>query len=530
MTTFMSEKIIKYTIFTSILLVFSISFIFVYSSSVKSNGGNFVYPLDDTYIHLSVARNWAEYGLPGVNPSEFSFLSSSPLWTSLLSAFAVVGIDIEMLPLYLNFIISLILIFYLTNLFYNKIKNKFILFFLILILIFSASFLIFTFIGLEHLLHVFLLLLFFIEISKLESSNRESSVFLIYFLAFILPLVRYESLFAIFAAAVWFTKSKDYIKAILIFILAAMSVSMVGIFSIIYGGTFLPSSLMLKGEFLSHTGFYEILKSLLWHPIKKMIHAPVLAVLLGISITFLYHAKKHNFKNEFKSLLFIFILTTVLHLLFAQIGWLYRYEAYLILIGLVVNLLYFIKLISSKQIKINKTIIGLSLLLLLSLGFRAYNTNTSINKASTNIYEQQYQTAKFLSHFYAGDKIAVNDIGLVSWKGNVYVYDLWGLATPEILSLKRQNKINGKVLDQLMVKNGVHIAAIYKEWFEFRDGFYKNWYEAGSWTIKNNYICGSTEVSFFAKDSAHLVKLEKDLLEFSSYLPKGVIQKLNIGH
>lgn len=530
MTNFMSEKITKYTIFSSLILFFSISFILLYSSSVKSNDGHFVYPLDDTYIHLSVARNWAEYGVPGINPSEFSFLSSSPLWTSLLSAFAVVGIDIEMLPFYLNFIISLILIFYLTNLFYDKIKNKFILFFLILILILSVSFLLLTFIGLEHLLHAFLLLLFILEISKLQSNKRESSAFLIYFLAFILPLVRYESFFAIFAAAVWFAKSKDYTKAILIFILAAMSVSIVGLFSIIYGGTFLPSSLLLKGELLSHTGFYEILKSLLWHPIKKLVYAPALAVLLALSATFLYHAKKHNFKNEFLPLLFIFILTTVLHLIFAQIGWLYRYEAYLVLIGLVINLLYFLKLISYKQIEINKTIMGLSFLLLLSLGFRAYNTNTSINKASTNIYQQQYQTAKFLSHFYAGKKIAVNDIGLVSWMGNVYVYDLWGLATPEILSLKRQNKINGKVLDKLMVKNGVHIAAIYKEWFEFQDGFYKNWYKAGSWTIKNNYICGSPEVSFFAKDSTHLVKLEKNLLDYSSYLPKGVIQKLNIGN
>src|SRR5712675_82827 len=58
--------------------------------SVKQNDGHFVYALDDTYIHMSIARNFARYGVWGVTRYEFSSSSSSLLWTLLLSAIYLV--------------------------------------------------------------------------------------------------------------------------------------------------------------------------------------------------------------------------------------------------------------------------------------------------------------------------------------------------------------------------------------------------------------------------------------------------------
>jgi len=45
---------------------------------VKS-GCRLVYPLDDTYIHLAMARNLVHHGVWGVTPYEFSSTSSSLL-------------------------------------------------------------------------------------------------------------------------------------------------------------------------------------------------------------------------------------------------------------------------------------------------------------------------------------------------------------------------------------------------------------------------------------------------------------------
>lgn len=44
-----------------------------------------IYPLDDTCIHLAMAKNIAFHGVWGIEPERYAFCSSSPLWTLLLA-------------------------------------------------------------------------------------------------------------------------------------------------------------------------------------------------------------------------------------------------------------------------------------------------------------------------------------------------------------------------------------------------------------------------------------------------------------
>ena len=53
-----------------------------------------VFPLDDSYIHLSYVRSLAESGTLSFNPGELSTGSSSPLWVVVLTPFYWVGLDI----------------------------------------------------------------------------------------------------------------------------------------------------------------------------------------------------------------------------------------------------------------------------------------------------------------------------------------------------------------------------------------------------------------------------------------------------
>ena len=70
-----------------LLLIFLTLGLFIYFNIqvVVDFAGRYIYPLDDAYIHLSMARNFAEFQTWGITQYEFSSTTSSPLFTFLLA-------------------------------------------------------------------------------------------------------------------------------------------------------------------------------------------------------------------------------------------------------------------------------------------------------------------------------------------------------------------------------------------------------------------------------------------------------------
>ena len=70
-----------------------VSMVAVLAASWFRADRHFVYPLDDVYIHMAVAKNFALHRVWGVSPYEFSSSTSSPLYVLLLAAtFKLVGV------------------------------------------------------------------------------------------------------------------------------------------------------------------------------------------------------------------------------------------------------------------------------------------------------------------------------------------------------------------------------------------------------------------------------------------------------
>jgi hypothetical protein len=65
------------------LSVFWVTIAFLLVVSLKLNHCHFIYGLDDAYIHMSIAKNFALYVVWGV--TKYAFTSSSLLWNLLLS-------------------------------------------------------------------------------------------------------------------------------------------------------------------------------------------------------------------------------------------------------------------------------------------------------------------------------------------------------------------------------------------------------------------------------------------------------------
>src|SRR5579872_2269757 len=75
--------------------------------ALRHTQGNFMYPLDDTFIHMALARNLAFHGVWGMNPYAFASASSSVLYTILLATlFKIFSVHV-LIPFVLNGIVAI---------------------------------------------------------------------------------------------------------------------------------------------------------------------------------------------------------------------------------------------------------------------------------------------------------------------------------------------------------------------------------------------------------------------------------------
>lgn len=513
--------------------LFAASSAFLYVRAVALTGGSLVYILDDPYIHMAMARNLAERRLLGVTPYEFSFCTSSPLWTFLLGlAFKVSG-PRETIPLLLNLAACLVFVFWL----HRTLRGAGIVGWrealVSTVIVFSTSMLTLSFTGMEHSLHVFLSLAFAWRIARLSTagSSHPGKIWLDGLLAAALVTARYEGLFLAVPASMALLWRGRRLQAAAVALGATLPVISLGVWSQGNGWHFFPNSLLLKANLPSLSILGTAKKALAFY--YQLAQSPELLVLLPSLLLVLYLiCRKKNGIGEvafYPALLFVF--STVLHLQFARVN-LLRYESYLVALGLFA-LGVSIPLIE-KNLRDSELFARGGLLRLLPLvallavfsplvlrGARAF---TWIPRASRNIYEQQRQMAGFLGKFYRAEAVAANDIGAINWRTELRCLDLWGLADREVLDARRGGRFNPEFVDSLSRARGVKAAILYERWFDQTGGLPGRWVPVGWWRIKDNIVCGDDQVTFYAVDPAHAATLIERLRLFDPFLPERVIR------
>jgi len=217
----------------------------------------------------------------------------------------------------------------------------------------------------------------------------------------------------------------------------------------------------------------------------------------------------------------------------SRTGWFYRYEAYLVFLGIFVLALNLREYLPGKlSIRFQKDLIPkyvamllLLLLALLPLIGRGLLSLIETPQATTNIYEQQYQMGLFLKKFYQGETVAANDIGAINYLANIDSVDLCGLANIKVAKLKKEGSYDKMQIYNLAKGKNVKIAIVYDHWFDEEiGGMPSQWTKIGQWKILNNVVCGGNIVSFYAIDPTEVENLVENLRAFSSNLPKNVLQ------
>ncbi len=514
----------------------------IYSANI--NDGKFIYILDDPYIHMSIAKNMATDGNWGVNPDQFSSSSSSPLWTLLLAGlFKLMGVN-EIIPLIIN-ILAATSILILAHIFLlgNGLDRRLILLTL-LILLWATPLPSLIFTGLEHTLYALIALIFLLKsscyLARLRYTDSElppvgssPSFYGLLILSALLSAVRYEGLLMIFVVCVYLFVLGKLWRAIALGLTSLIPATIMGVIATSHGWYFLPNSVLLKGGFPDFSSFRGVVTFLAQDVIRLFdIHALLILVIMALA---LYLANR--FTGRIKpgyhiQALVIFMFTVWFHLQFADIGWYFRYEAYLITLGILAVMITLPNIridfsLNGSAIRKPSSIIALTALAILIIspffirgGYSIYFMRTCTH----NIYSQQYQMGLFLERYYNNLPVVLNDIGAASFLSRTKVVDIWGLADKDVAASIFKKQYTIESIDSLARARGARLALVYENINRMYNagGIPPSWQKAGSWTIPNNSACYNETVTFYAIDNTAKTEIQNQLIEYAPKLPPDV--------
>jgi hypothetical protein len=291
-----------------------------------------------------------------------------------------------------------------------------------------------------------------------------------------------------------------------------------GLWSVSEGWYFLPNSILLKGN-LPRASLESAVKMAGYNVLANVgENAHVLLLLLVSLLALLFYLAQSGVAREQIFLNTIFVATTLLHLQFASTGWFFRYEAYLVLSGIVILAVTAADLWPGVMAWRPQ----LAAILAAPFVFRALESLRVTPRATSNIYQQQVQMGRFLARFYEGRPVAVNDAGAVSFLADVDLVDLWGLGTLETTRWKIGGGYGRQRLQQLAQAREVAVAIVYDHWFDEIGGLPAAWHKVAEWRIVDNVIAGGDVVSFYAVAPGERDRLAANLKAFSSALPPAV--------
>ncbi len=514
--------------------------------------GIFVYALDDPYIHLAIAKNFALHGVWGITSREFTSASSSPLWTALLAlGLKISGPNLStgsLWPLVLTSLSAVLLIWALWRealRYLSPVASALIM--VVVVMATPIPTLIVS--GQEHILHcvvIFLLILGYAKVLACPETISRKNWRLLLFLTSTAVLIRYESLFLTAVFGLLLLGQKRFREAFLFVGVAAAPAFIFGILSMMQGWPPVPNSIWLKAN-TSHPLLAVATYQQLWNRVPEVIFC--LFVVIGTGFWLHLKSRIHTnrpFTNnlteaELKARCVLLAGLFLLHLALARVGWLFRYEAYLLFASSLVFLPLLSKISLRPQSGQFRQWIAGFLLGAFFLNFVTQRTIASLEDtpdALKNIRDQQWQMARFFEEEFPNSSLALNDIGAVSYLRESQVLDLFGLANLEVATARRNGLYGFKVMEAIASNRNVEYIAICPLWFDsvnlgqpiesfgrtakgskkqISSEIPRNWIRCADWELEKAYF--DPNVSFYATSPQSAEKLRAAMREFAVSLP-----------
>ncbi len=541
------------------------------SINVMRSGG-FAYTLDDAYIHLAIARNWADFGVWGMTRYAWGSSSSSLLWTSVLAFFIKLGIPFEaLIPFVLNMVIGTVLVVvadywsrtaipFVEGVVTLPIRGRlftlsaatltaWLRFLWLCVFIFAVAIPNMIQNGMEHLLHALLALGVMFQAARLLARRAQSSRgrygWGLLAGTMLLALTRYEGLFLVAAIVLLCLWQRRWGFAFALLAVSLIPLALYGWVSVQHGWYLLPNSVLVKsgfalrsvGDVLRLLGGKFLWERLYFSPTNVTLPLFLASLLALAGKLWLRRLPDRSHTDDTVNLaLTLFLLTVVQHSMvitnvYGTVG---RYATYLLAMVLCPLGYVAMKVVVSRyrpQMAVRRemvptlaTAIVLVVVLLLPFGFRGGREIYNQFYGSSNIYEQQVQMGRFLAAYYQGQAVAANDIGAINYYADIRCIDLIGLGTLEVARDSRDGSFTSEDIDALMTAYNAPIAVIYDKWFPAGSSVAPpaHWIPVAYWRIRNNVVTSDDTVTFYATSPENAIALRRNMEAFLPRLPSRV--------
>ncbi len=478
--------------------------------SILLCGGVLVYSLDDAYIHLSISREIARGGY-GINNGELSAPSSSVIWDFLLAPFSATPFHAAV-PFVINSAALVWSVLLLRRLFKAMLPDagSLVTGLFAICLALSANLFGLVMTGMEHSLQVALALAVLSGVMDVASGGavpRSMAAAMV-----LGPMVRYEMLAVTFAAALVLFLRKKRGSALLLPALSVVPLAVFSLFLLSRGLPPLPGSVLAK---LAEGGLTGGLAGSVANRIRMYssdIDALRFAALLFVAPV-VWLARRAD--EDRLITLFAFIVGLG-HIILGRFGWFGRYHVYSMVI-LLIALAWPFRAALNRFLCTARATGRACLLALLTAVFLLPEVVTTLKTPlASRVIHLQHGVMRTIALEY-DDRIAVNDIGLVSYGNPNHVLDLWGLANEE--SRKHHLERGTGWMRRMVEADGAGLVMIYGSLF--REEIPESWNRVAVLEMTGPVVVGFAGVDIFVTPAGDSEKVTDLLERISPTLPSG---------
>lgn len=497
--------------------------------------GGLLYALDDAYIHLSLARNLSSHGAWSLSGDGWNPVASSLLWPWILALWDRLGGPLVWAPFILGICLSVCLLVFCDR-FVRRAAPSLGAFtrFAFLLLVAAATplpALIFS--GLDHVLQVAVVVLFAAEFStSLETRDADGRwrvpVHLLA-LAVLMTAVRYEGFSLILPAVLILAWRRRFADALTVAIGALVPPAVYAVAASRHGGGWIPNPLLLKAYHPSLGSGIEVVKFLGGRAIKNALVAPHILALVLAALLSLARTRKERPGSDV-CLGLLFLGSALLHLQFGSVGWFFRYEAYLVPLGLLSVVAFgrgFVRGAPGEGWRPRLGRTAIVLLLAMTLAVRSVQAIVAIPAAVADRYRKHWFAAELIRRSFNGSVVVLNDIGLASFQTRARILDLYGLGSEEPNRYRHSSRGYGpEQVAEWVGRAGGEIAILEAGWPFVARLVPPEWTLVAEWKFPRDVVFHDDRIEFYAISRGLAPSLADSLARIDRDLPPEIERRM----